>query len=124
MIVVAREHQQLALGAERRADRGEERRRQLGGVAVRRLAQLEPVAEHDQAVDAVQRLDQRRAQLGAAQEVVAARGTEVQIGDDERPHPTSVPGAAPGAPPAERRPAAAAQLASRRASEDARSISF
>ena len=38
-----------------------------------------------------ERLDQRRAQLGAAQQVLAARRADVQVGDDERPHPTSVP---------------------------------
>ena len=39
----------------------------VGRVAVRRLAQLEPVAEHDEPVDVAQRLDQRRAQLGPPQ---------------------------------------------------------
>ena len=91
VVVVAGEHQQLAAGAERRAGLGEERRRELGGVAVRRLAQLEPVAEDHEPVDPVERLDQRRAQLGAPQQVLAARRADVQVGDDERPHPTSVP---------------------------------
>ena len=86
------EHEQLALGPERRARlaRGTAPA-SVGRVAVRRLAQLEPVAEHDEPVDAAQRLDQRRAQLGPPQQVLAARGAEVQVGDDERAHPTSVP---------------------------------
>jgi hypothetical protein len=91
VVVVARQHQQLAVAPQRGARLGEERRGELRGGAVRRLAQLEPVAEHDQAVDVAQRLDQRRAQLCPPQQVLAVRGADVEVGDDERPHPTSVP---------------------------------
>ena len=60
---------------------GEERRRGVHRLAVRGLAQLEPVAEDHQPVDVVERLQQRRAQVGAAQQVAAAGLAEVQIGD-------------------------------------------
>ena len=70
VVVVAGEHQQLAVRAERAPRLGEERPGQLRGVAVRRLAQLEPVAEDDEPVGVAQRVDQRRAQLGAAREVL------------------------------------------------------
>ena len=54
--------------------------------ALRRLPQLDAVAEHDQPVDAPHRLQQRLAQLGPADEVDVLRRAEVQIGDHERAH--------------------------------------
>jgi hypothetical protein len=50
------------------------------------VAQLEHIAQQDQAIDAVQRLQERGAQLGAAQDVDAAARTQVQVGEDERAH--------------------------------------
>ena len=92
VVVVPRQHEDLALRAERAARVGEERAGQLRRVAVRRLAQLQAVAEDDEAVGVVQRGQQRRAQLGPPGQVLAGRGAEVQVGDDDRPHPSSVPG--------------------------------
>ena len=86
VVVVAGRHDQLALRPERAADVGEERRRDLDRVAVRGLAQLERVAEDHEPVDLAERLQQRRAQVRAAQQVVALGLAEVQVGDDERPH--------------------------------------
>ncbi len=53
---------------------------------MRGLAQLEAVAEDHEAVDVVERLEQRLAQVGAAQQVGALGAAEVQIGDDEGSH--------------------------------------
>ena len=86
VVVVAADEHELAVRTERPAEVGEHRRGELGGVALGVLAQLEAVAEDDEAVDALERLEQRRAQLRAAQQVRAARGAEVQVGDDERLH--------------------------------------
>ena len=86
VVVVAADDQQLAVGAERAPEVGEHRRRDLGGVALRRLAQLDPVAEDHEAVVARHLLEQRLAQLRAAEQVGAAGGAEVEVGDDERAH--------------------------------------
>ena len=48
--------------------------------------QLQPVAEDHEPVDALERLQQRRAQVGAAQQVAVLGLAEVQIGDHERAH--------------------------------------
>jgi hypothetical protein len=86
VVVVAGEQHQLPVGAERPADVGEEGRRDLGHLALRRVAQLDAVAEHHQAIGAPHRLEQRRAQLRPAQQIGAGRAAEVQVGDHERPH--------------------------------------
>ena len=87
VVVVAGDDQQLAVGPERAPEVGEHGRGDLGGVALRRLAQLERVAEDQQAVVARDLLEQRGAQLRAPQQVGAAAGAEVEVGDHERPHP-------------------------------------
>jgi crotonobetainyl-CoA:carnitine CoA-transferase CaiB-like acyl-CoA transferase len=69
VVVVAGDDHQLAVGAERAAQVGEHRFGDRGGIALRRLAQLEPVAEDHEAVVARDLLEQRRAQLGAPQQV-------------------------------------------------------
>ena len=95
VIVVAGEHDQLLAGAER-ADVGEERRGDLDRVAVRRLAQLEPVAEDHEPVDALQRLQQRPAQLARRSRSLASvlprwRSETTRV----RMAPTSVPAMPP-----------------------------
>jgi hypothetical protein len=69
---------------ERGAESLEERPRVRERVAQRPLAQLDGVAEQDDPLDPVERLEQRRAQLLAPQQVVARASAEVEIGDDER----------------------------------------
>ena len=64
----------------------EHRGRDLGDVALRAVAQLDAVAQDHQAVGRLDGFDQRRAQLGAAQQVRSARRADVEVGDDERPH--------------------------------------
>ena len=50
------------------------------------VTKLEHVAEQDEAIDAVEALDQRRPQPLAAEDVDARVAAQVQIGDDQRPH--------------------------------------
>jgi hypothetical protein len=82
--VVAGHEHDLAVAAEPPAERLEERPRVREGGPQRSLPQLDRVAEQDDARDAVERLQQRLARRGAAQQVVAAGGAEVEVGDDER----------------------------------------
>ena len=84
--MVAGHHHQLAVGAERLAQVGEHRHRQLGDVALGAVAQLDAVAEDHQPVDAAHRLEQRLAQLRPAEQVGALGGADVEVGDDERAH--------------------------------------
>ena len=56
------------------------------GRALGVLAQLEPVAEDHEPVHARHGLEQRRAQIGAAQQVRVLLRAEVEIRDDERRH--------------------------------------
>ena len=91
MVVVAAGDEHLGLRAQRGARLAQEALRVRGRVAMRGLPQLQPVAEDDEPVHAAQALDQRRAQLGAPEQILAARGTEVEVRDDERAHATSVP---------------------------------
>ena len=86
VVVVAGRQQQLAAGAERAPHVLEERPGDLDRVAVRAVAQLEPVAEHDQAVDAAHGLDQRLAQLRPPQQVGPRARADVQVGDHQGPH--------------------------------------
>jgi hypothetical protein len=46
------------------------------------VAQLEHVSQQHHALDVRDRFEQRRAQLGAAQQVGSRDAAEVQIGDD------------------------------------------
>ena len=92
----------LGVAAERRADRREDRRATRERLARRAVAQLEHVAEQDEAVDALRAARAaRRARLGPAQDVDAGARAEVQVGDDEGPHGA---GRLPVRPPMRRRP--------------------
>lgn len=68
--------------AERRADLGERRQRQVERRPERPFAQLDRVAEQDQAVGAAQLVEQDGADPGVAQHVAAAGRAEVEVGDD------------------------------------------
>ena len=69
---------------EPRAERAQHRLGDLHRLARAPLQQLDDVAEQHQALDAVQRGEQRLERLGAAQDVAPEAGAEVQVGDDER----------------------------------------
>ena len=86
VVVVAADQHELAVRPQRAPEVGEHVAGQLGRVALGVLAQLEPVAEDHEPVDARHGLEQRRAQIGAAEQVRALLGAEVEIGDDERRH--------------------------------------
>jgi hypothetical protein len=47
------------------------------------MAQLECVPEQHETIDVTERGQERRALAGAAQDVRAATGAQVQVGDDE-----------------------------------------
>src|SRR5206468_3399669 len=64
-------------------DLAEERLARSQRLADRAVAELEDVAEEHEAVGAVQRLEQRRAHLGLAQDGGASAPAEVQVGDDQ-----------------------------------------
>ena len=83
VVVVARHEHDLA-AAHGGPDLAEERLARSQRLADRAVAQLEDVAEEHEAVGAVQRLEQRRAHLGLAQDVGAGAPAEVQVGDDQR----------------------------------------
>ena len=85
-VVVAGHDDHLALAAQPRAERAQHRLGDLHRLARAPLRQLDDVAEQHQALDAVERGQQRVERLGAAQDVVAQAGAEVQVGDDERGH--------------------------------------
>ena len=86
VVVVAADEHQLAAGTERAADLLQHWPGERGGVALGVLAQLEAVAEDHEPLRALQRLEQRRAQLRAPQQVGALDRAEVEVGDDERRH--------------------------------------
>ena len=87
VVVVAGGQQQLAVGAERPPDVLEERAGDLDRVAVRPVAQLEPVAEDHEPVDAVAApRTSALADLGPPQHVGLRARADVQVGDDQGPH--------------------------------------
>jgi hypothetical protein len=85
VVVVAGDNHDLAL-AERFSQLGEERACRRQRRADREVAQLDRVAEEDDAVGAADLLEQRAPDLGMAQHVLAAGGAEVEVGDDRRAH--------------------------------------
>jgi hypothetical protein len=85
VVVVAGDEDDVDL-ADRGAELGEEGEGVLERGAERALAQLDHVAEQDEALGAAQLLDQEGADLRVAQEVAAARRAEVEVGDDRRLH--------------------------------------
>jgi hypothetical protein len=58
------------------------------GNAEREVAQLDHVAEQDDAVGVADLLQQDASHRRVAQHVLTAGGAEVEVGDDRRPHPT------------------------------------
>ncbi len=86
VVVVARDEDELPLGPERRAERGEDRDGRGERVAHRAVAELERVAEHDEAIRSAHGVAERRERARAAQGVAAARAPEVEVRDDEGPH--------------------------------------
>ena len=85
-VVVARDDEDLGLAPEPRAERAQHRLGDVHRLARAPLQQLDDVAEQHQALDAVQRGEQRLERLGAAQDVAPETGAEVQVGDDEGRH--------------------------------------
>ena len=61
----------------------------------RAVAQLDQIAEQDDAVARFERLEQRRAKRRAAQQVAASAGAEMKVGDDDGAHRPILAGAAP-----------------------------
>ena len=83
VVVVAGRQQHLADGA---AHVLEERPGHLDRVAVRAVAQLEPVTEDHEPVDVVQRRHQPLPDGGAPQHVGPRARADVQVGDHQGPH--------------------------------------
>ena len=77
-MVAGHEHD-LAVGPERLADGCERRPRGLERVVHRAVAQLEQVAEDDEAVDAVEGGEQGVLGGGTAQDVDVAAGPEMEV---------------------------------------------
>jgi hypothetical protein len=86
VIVVAGDDRHLAV-SQRLAQLCEEGSGRVERGAEGELAQLDDVAEQDDPVGAGDLLEQEAADLGQAQNVLAAGHAEVEIGDDRRPHP-------------------------------------
>ena len=84
-VVVAGDEDDLDV-ADRRADLGERRQRQVERRPERPFAQLDHVAEQHEAVGAAQLLEQDGADPGVADHVAAAGGAEVEVGDDRCLH--------------------------------------
>ena len=88
--MVAGDDDDLPLGAEALARAREQRRHDRCRVAVRGLAQLEPVAQDEQAVAGLERVQECRADLGTAQQVAPGPRAQVQVRDDDGAHGTDV----------------------------------
>ena len=84
VVVVAREQQQLAVGAEPVAERAQERPGAGEDLARRRVAQLEQVAGDDEPPGVVERTEQPLTRRAVRPEQVDPRvRPQVQVGDDE-----------------------------------------
>ena len=79
-------HDRQPARAERGAERLEERERALERVRQRIVAQLDGISEQHDLVRAGERVEEPRLDLGAAQQVGAGVGTEVEVGHDRREH--------------------------------------
>ena len=84
--MVARDEDHLAVRAHALADRVQDRLGDRHRLRRPALHQLDGVAEQDEAVDVVERAEQRRERLRVAQDVALEARAEVQVGDDERAH--------------------------------------
>ena len=85
MVVVAGDDHQLAV-AKRLAELGDHRPGDLEHLRQRAVAQLEHVAEQDEAVDLAELAQQPRQKVFPAQQVRTAAEPEVQVRDDRREH--------------------------------------
>jgi len=86
VVVIAGDEDDLSPG-QRLAELPEERAGAGEGDAERQVAQLDRVAEQDEAVGAGDLLEEGSAHARLAQHVVPAGTAEVEVGDDRRPHP-------------------------------------
>jgi hypothetical protein len=86
-VVVAGHERHLDL-AQRFPELLEERAAALQRRPERQVAQLDHVAEEDEAVGAGYLLEEHAADIAVAQHVLVAGDAEVEVGDDRRPHPT------------------------------------
>ncbi len=84
--MVARDEDHLAVRADALADRVQDRLGDRHRLRRPALHQLDGVAEQDEAVDVVERAQQRGERLRVAQDVALEARAEVQVGDDERAH--------------------------------------
>jgi hypothetical protein len=84
VVVVAREHDHLASGPYRRAQRAQDRRGLGEHLPQRTVAKFEHVAQQDEPIDVRERLHEHVPLGLAAQHVLAPAGAQVKIGDDER----------------------------------------
>ena len=87
VVVVAGQHEQLAVRAERPPEVAEQRAGQLRRGSLRAVAELEAVTEDDKPVRVPHSLEQRLAQLHPPKEIPAGGRPEVQVRDHQRPHP-------------------------------------
>ncbi len=85
-VVVAWHDHDLALGAHPRADRAQHRPRERGRAATAPGQQLDHIAEQDEPVDVVERIEQHLQRLRTPQDVASQPGAQVQVGDDKRAH--------------------------------------
>ena len=84
--MIAGDEDHLAVRADALADRVQDRLGDRHRLRRAALQQLDGVAEQDEAVDVVERAEQRRERLRVAQDVALEARAEVQVGDDERAH--------------------------------------
>ena len=95
VVVVAGDDQNLGVAGGLGQVR-EERGGELERLAQRPVAQLDDVAEQDHSVGSLGRLEQRRSEALAAQQVVVGARAEVQVGDDQGSHRRPILAAVPG----------------------------
>ena len=83
--MVARDDQERRI-PDRRAELGEEGAGRFERRGQRAIAQLDGVSEQDDAVRALELGPQDPAKVGAAQQVGSAARSEVEVGENHRPH--------------------------------------
>jgi hypothetical protein len=102
-IVVARHHDHLPPAPELCADRPQNRLGDLRHPLRVTLEQLDDVAEQDQPVDALERLEEGGERAGAAKHVPPEPSAEMQIGEHDRAHADRTMAHGPGTHPVGRR---------------------